>query len=218
MIVDMACPGCGGRSTEYDERKWLCLKCGNKFIYAPAEAPATTIHNVVTIAGEAPFELDVSRAVAARKLFRRRADDPQTHSQLTVMDTDIRHLEQDSTVATVWVAVYGFGALYFGVLTLNFLFKGEGGFFVTLIPAALLIRGLLNRYPKLIAQKNQLRESRRLRIEYPEGENFIGYQPLCPYCHAEIAATETTIGRCVKCGKPSYYIANNSYPIKAASG
>ena len=31
-ILSMACPRCGKQSTEYEENKWQCLHCGNKFI------------------------------------------------------------------------------------------------------------------------------------------------------------------------------------------
>jgi len=31
MIVNMACPKCGGQATEYDEKKWSCLRCPRKF-------------------------------------------------------------------------------------------------------------------------------------------------------------------------------------------
>ena len=36
---DVKCPKCGKQSAEYDENKWECLHCGNKFVYRE-ESPA----------------------------------------------------------------------------------------------------------------------------------------------------------------------------------
>ena len=59
MIVNMACPKCGGQSTEYDDKKWSCLRCGNKFVYEPTQASHTLVQSNVHIQGQATFELDV---------------------------------------------------------------------------------------------------------------------------------------------------------------
>jgi rubredoxin len=60
MIVNMACPKCGGQATEYDERKWSCLRCGNKFIFAPEQPSQTFVQSNVHIEGQAAFELDAA--------------------------------------------------------------------------------------------------------------------------------------------------------------
>src|SRR5665213_2181975 len=62
MIVNMACPKCGGQATEYDEKKWSCLRCGNKFVFAPVQPSHTFVQSNVHIQGQAAFELDAANA------------------------------------------------------------------------------------------------------------------------------------------------------------
>ena len=62
MIVNMACPKCGGQATEYDENKWSCLRCGNKFIFAPEQPRQTIVQSNVHIQGQSNFELDTANA------------------------------------------------------------------------------------------------------------------------------------------------------------
>ena len=62
MIVNLSCPKCGGPASEYDEKKWQCLKCGDKFLYEPTQPNQTFVQSNVTIQGQANFELDVANA------------------------------------------------------------------------------------------------------------------------------------------------------------
>jgi|ERR1700722_828526 len=62
MIINMACPKCGAQATEYDEKKWSCLRCGNKFVYEPVQPSHTFVQSNVQIHGQATFELDVANA------------------------------------------------------------------------------------------------------------------------------------------------------------
>ena len=62
MIVNLSCPKCGGPASEYDEKKWQCLKCGDKFLYEPTQPNQTFVQNNVNIQGQVNFELDVANA------------------------------------------------------------------------------------------------------------------------------------------------------------
>jgi protein-arginine kinase activator protein McsA len=61
MLINIACPKCGGKATEYDDKKWSCSFCGNKFIFT-VDPSHTFVQSNVHIQGEAPFELDVAKA------------------------------------------------------------------------------------------------------------------------------------------------------------
>jgi hypothetical protein len=63
MIVNMACPKCGGQATEYEEKKWSCSFCGNRFVLA-ADPSHTFVQSNIHIQGQATFELDVPNAKA----------------------------------------------------------------------------------------------------------------------------------------------------------
>ena len=56
-VYDMACPKCGKQATEYDENKWRCLHCGNKFIYKE-ERPSYEINTTVNIESSALFDVE----------------------------------------------------------------------------------------------------------------------------------------------------------------
>ncbi len=74
MITNMACPKCGGQASEYDEHKWACLKCGNKFLFTPPTPSQTYVQNTVNISGQPTFELDVRRFKPPAIKYQKRAD------------------------------------------------------------------------------------------------------------------------------------------------
>ena len=56
-VYDMKCPRCGKQSTEYDENKWQCLHCSNKFVYK--EEPTTYQSQTnVNIQGSSLFDVE----------------------------------------------------------------------------------------------------------------------------------------------------------------
>ena len=69
MVVNMSCPRCGGTASEYDTNKWCCLKCGNKFLYAPPPPPQTLINANISVQGSPLFDLDPSNACSPVPAF-----------------------------------------------------------------------------------------------------------------------------------------------------
>ena len=61
--INCACPRCGKQTTEYDEDKWTCLHCGNKFVIKPEE-PSTIVNSTLNVNGEALYDLDVAGKAA----------------------------------------------------------------------------------------------------------------------------------------------------------
>ena len=56
-VYDMKCPRCGKQSTEYDENKWQCLHCGNRFVYKE-ESPTYQSQTNVSIQGSSLFDVE----------------------------------------------------------------------------------------------------------------------------------------------------------------
>ena len=56
-VYDMKCPRCGKQSTEYDENKWQCLHCGNKFVYKEESTTYQSQTNV-NIQGSSLFDVE----------------------------------------------------------------------------------------------------------------------------------------------------------------
>ena len=56
-VYDMKCPRCGKQSTEYDENKWQCLHCSNKFVYKE-ESPTYQSQTTVNIQGTQLVDLE----------------------------------------------------------------------------------------------------------------------------------------------------------------
>lgn len=56
--INCACPRCGKQTTEYDENKWTCLLCGNKFVIKE-EAPIN-YNTSFNINSDTLYDLDVN--------------------------------------------------------------------------------------------------------------------------------------------------------------
>lgn len=57
-IINCACPKCGKQTSEYDNDKWTCLYCGNKFVIKD-EANTTIINNSsLNVSGSGLFNLE----------------------------------------------------------------------------------------------------------------------------------------------------------------
>jgi len=57
-IINCACPKCGKQTTEYDNDKWTCLHCGNKFVIKPEAETHINNNNFTDIHSDALFDID----------------------------------------------------------------------------------------------------------------------------------------------------------------
>ena len=64
----MKCPRCGKQSTEYDENKWQCLTCSNKFVYKE-ESPTYQSQTNVSIQGSSLFDVEPWEMTNERSLM-----------------------------------------------------------------------------------------------------------------------------------------------------
>ncbi len=61
MLVNMACPKCGGQATQNENKQWHCLSCGNEFVLA-TDPSQMLFQSSVQILGQPNFELNVAKA------------------------------------------------------------------------------------------------------------------------------------------------------------
>jgi len=223
MVVNLACPKCGGQSTEYDEHKWSCLHCGNKFIYAPISPPQTHnyVQNTVNVIGQTTYELDVTRSKPAKAVTKTRYElyghheDSDHQCQLQTLDNYQRELSSSKSWVTCCLtvaAVFGFLTIICGIRILSIL---SG-----LIALAALYTGW-ESWTRANGENISIKsaqadiQSTEQKISALKNETVIvGYQPVCPFCMADVANPSEGLSHCLKCGKQFHYSNQCSYPVK----
>jgi hypothetical protein len=240
MIVNMACPKCGGQATEYDEKKWSCLRCGNKFVFAPIQPSHTFVQSNVHIQGQATFELDAANSKPpVPKTVKMIEHDPnyfgkQIADNVVKITVHQRQASQKKTIKNLGlifcVLLWSFSGLVFLViLAAAFAHDSES---VGSCIAGLVILGLLSLFPffvfhnfrkemnvynlmvRNLQQTNSSLEQQNL-MDTKVGDNM-----LCPHC-------ETTFGyvpvnspppieglkHCLKCGRQFFTSGLNSFQV-----
>lgn len=237
----MACPKCGGQATEYDEKKWSCLRCGNKFVFAPTQPSHTYVQSNVHIQGQATFELDAANAKSpSPKMVRMIEHDPNYFGK-RIADNALKitwHQRQASqkkiikNLALIFcVLLWSFGGL--GCLAvLVGLFVGphdsdDGSGMVGVI-----LLGLISLFPFFVF-RNFRKEMREYNLMVQnlqqtnssfEQQNLmdtkIGDFIICPHCettsdYVPINSPPPIQGlkHCLKCGRQFFTSGLNSFPI-----
>jgi ribosomal protein L37AE/L43A len=240
MVVNMACPSCGKQATEYDEHKWSCLHCGNKFVFVPPTSPQTNnyVQSTVNAVGQPTYELDVQRAKPAKPIIKTRYEyNPEEFSyppeSIPALDQEVDFTEglgygtrnvqeiinrnrNSKIIWLCWSALFGILA-FFGMITGSWLL-------ICIFPAAVSVINLCIRFRDTgeidsmvnIAEARWRRtEQERIDFEARKNEKItVGYQPVCPFCIAEIIGTSAGLTHCQKCGKQFHYSNERSYPLK----
>jgi tRNA(Ile2) C34 agmatinyltransferase TiaS len=70
---------------------------------------------------------------------------------------------------------------------------------------------------KLVETKLSMEKSEqtRLNMEAQKKEKItVGYQPVCPFCMADVVNPSSGLTHCLKCGKQFHYSNECSYPVK----
>ena len=226
----MACPSCGKQATEYDEHKWSCLHCGNKFVFVPPTSPQTHnyVQNSVNVVGQTTYELDVQNAKPAKPIIKTRYehspqqfyDIPPFGGLLDGYNNEKKKVESSRTLLTFWL----FCGLLFGIMTISGITSRSLLLFLCIIPAlgsfvfALLYFVGSSDYElkaKEIKLSMEKLEQSRLDMETKKKEKItVGYQPVCPFCIADVANPSEGLSHCLKCGKQFHYSNQCSYPVK----
>ncbi|MCG3147922.1 MAG: hypothetical protein PCFJNLEI_01363 [Verrucomicrobiae bacterium] len=238
MIVNMSCPKCGGQASEYDEKKWRCLKCGNKFIYAPEAPSQTFVQSNINIHGQAAFELDVQNAKEpVPKTVNRFEHDPNyfylTYAEI-VKNIDACRKRLSSHKGSKLIAlslsiVFGVLAGFYAVRVFQKHALGEEK--ASPFPAIIfcIITGLTIR--AFLINRREIREHISLLQRYQqkianldlEKQEVItvGNYTLCPYCDTVFDYVESDnppvqdgLKHCLGCGKQFCIAHGNSYPVR----
>lgn len=197
MVINMACPKCGGKASEYDTNKWSCLQCQNKFLYAPPPPPPATIINTsVNIQGSGLFDLDTSKTCSPLPVFKKRSEVDQSYIvEMRSIDAVLANNEQSLTKncstgkGCGWVCVSS-GILIFLSLIVAFMSEDIGVTIGGISFLACLVSGGLWCGCKLsertwVAKIAKLRDQKH-KFEENDQAILVEHRGCCPFCGATL--------------------------------
>jgi len=232
-VVNLSCPKCSHRATEYDQHKWQCLaaSCGIKFLYEPIREGQPTVRNTqINVDSESQFELDVGNAVKAKVITLSDRDIKGEEWYLT-KQIGIQQYNEDkkaeALAGRVWTVIWSIilGVLTFYMIKLNVWFwtgpDGMWAFPTTIsgwviriifggefITGGLVLFGAMTiwlTYSVFFPQQYSIRSEDDFKRKANEKQDFnTEVQPLCPHCRSEVKAREE-LNHCFSCGKQFYY-------------
>lgn len=239
MIVNMACPKCGGQATEYDENKWSCLRCGNKFIFAPVQPSQTFVQSNVNIQGQATFELDTANTKPpvprmAKMIehnpgyFGKRIADNAT--KITALQSQLSGEKVKKSIALLIFLVMLFWCGC--VVCVGIFAEPHDSDTVGAVIMVFILFGLptlipFYKYRRLRRQtregNSQIKNLQQANLSM-EKQNVmdtkIGDYIVCPYCTApsDYVALNSpppveVLKHCLKCGRQFFTSGLNSYPV-----
>ena len=240
MIINMACPKCGGETTEYDLHKWSCLRCGNKFIYVPPPSPPTqNVANTVNVVGQPNYELDVQNAKPAKEIIKTRYENnPVEFSYppeiVPVLDQQIipginslgygaknfqELINRNRNSKTLWLFWTGLFCVLTiaGIATKSLLFLCVLPALVSLLNFVIRCRDAMKIKSMVVEAESRFRQSEMDLADFEARKNqkiTVGHQPVCPFCMVDVANISTGLTHCPKCGKQFHYSNERSYPLK----
>jgi DNA-directed RNA polymerase subunit RPC12/RpoP len=239
MIVNMACPKCGGQATEYDENKWSCLRCGNKFIFAPAQPSQTIVQSNVNIQGQATFELDaantkppvprmVKMAEHDPSYFSKRIDSNAQKIDALQRQVPWKKIRKNISFFSFIVLMFFAGvSLCYGVFEKSQdsdNFDAGIGSFVFWGLLSLIPFYRYRRFRKQLREcSSQIQNLKQANLSFEQQnvmDTKIGDYITCPYCAAQsdyIALKSPPpvegLKHCLKCGRQFFTSGLNSFPV-----
>jgi hypothetical protein len=243
MLVNTACPKCGRQATEYDDGKWSCSFCGNKFVLA-ADPGRTFVQSNVHIQGQAAFELDVAKAKPPfPKLVKMIEHDPNYFGK-RIADNAFkisiyqRQASRNKTIKNFALVICVLMWL-FGGLVLVLIFEGSKGpdsYAFGLGVCGLGLLGLLSPVPifafihcrKEVFDCNLMIQKCQETSSSLQQQNLmntrVGDYIVCPHCDAALdyfpvnsAPPIEGLRNCLKCGRQFFTKGLNSYPVLFAN-
>jgi ribosomal protein L37AE/L43A len=233
MIVNLACPSCGGQGTEYDLNKWACLHCGSKFAFVPPTSPVG--QGSIQRIDRSDYELDASSARPATQILRSQYEvDPGAFAEPpAVISAEDQEAPDDSGYGrrtlgelakkneaskTVWFL----GAMMFCLLAAKGIVDRNWAALCAVPAVGCLVMVWLRR-SEATEINVMLKHARILQQHMEEKWNdfeakknekvIVGHQPVCPFCLSE-ASGASGFNQCARCGKPFHYENECSYRIK----
>lgn len=239
MIVNMACPKCGGQSTEYDENKWSCLRCGNKFIFAPEQPSQTFVQSNVNIQGQATFELDAANIKPpVPKMVKMAEHDPDYFSErmannayrITELQYQVPRKKIKKYIAFFFFLVMlGWCGIvaYAGVFT-----EPHDANTVFAVIMVFILFGMLSLIPFYVYRlfreqarecNSQIKNLQQTNLSMEQQnvmDTKIGDYIICPYCAtpSDYFALKSPppvegLKHCLKCGRQFFTSGLNSYQV-----
>ena len=212
-IYEMSCPKCGKQSSEYDENKWKCLSCGNKFMYKD-ERVTQHLNATVSIQESTLFDVEPWDASCETPIIESYKD---VHS-MNAWKTATRKSKDypDWFVLSLPLT----GILFFLGIIGTLETSGAG--------AACLVLGVMvfvGSVTSVIAQKRGWKQrAEEMKESIPVLMKTVGWIALCPYCgkehsrymereRANLSSSSSTT-HCSSCGKQFFLLNGKSHRLK----
>lgn len=232
MVINMACPKCGGKASEYDTNKWACLQCQQKFLYAPPPPPpATNINTSVNIQGSGLFDLDTSKTCSPLPVFKRRSEVDQSYIvELRSINAVIANNEQSLTKTCTHGKVCRWVCVNSGILMVLSLIIGYISeniicgmiFWFSLLACS--VSGVV-WFGYNLSKRSRVAEIAKLHNQKNKHEErdqavLVGHRGCCPLCGANLFQIEGKSNRpsglqhCLQCGKQAFTVQGYTYPLK----
>jgi hypothetical protein len=239
MLVNIACPKCGGKATEYDDKKWSCSFCGNKFVLT-IDPSHTFVQSNIHIQGQAPFELDVTKAKPpVPKMVKMIEHDPNYFGKRIKDNTFTISVYQhqasrNKTIKNAVLAIFLLMWL-FGILLLVPLFKGPSGpdsinfslgiigLVLLLILSPILLFAYVHCHKEISASKSMIQKFQAITSSLQQENSMdtkIGDYIVCPHCEAALDYFPINsplpiegLRHCLKCGRQFFTKGLRSYPV-----
>ncbi len=241
MIVNMSCPKCSGTASEYDVNKWSCLKCGNKFLYAPPPPPQTLIQSNVNIQGAPLFDLAPESACRPTPFFEKKAKRiPNYFDEITINDNSIRGFRLSLVGCRIKIAVFAAVSVLLLCLVVLFVIAGFNSAFIPGskdaegVVVSVIFGGVISfllfhsfrrfrwardYHSEFSTEMIRLRNRNQKVVAEKDDDVLVGHHVSCPYCSKSFefiwAEHPMPVGlqHCLKCGKQFFTTNGYSYPL-----
>jgi hypothetical protein len=238
MLVNMACPKCGGQATEYDDKKWSCSFCGNKFVLA-VDPSHTFVQSNVHIQGQATFDLDVAKAKPPfPKMVKMIEHDPNyfgkriaenTHKIAVHQRQAFRKKTIKNRALVICVLMWSLG----GLACLGILVGPHDSESVSSGVVGFVLSAIASLFPfaVFVYFRKEMREYNLMIHKFQEANSSLQQQNLmdtrigdyivCPHCEATLDYFPVNspppiegLKHCVKCGRQFFTTGLNAYPVR----
>ena len=220
-VYDMKCPRCGKQSTEYDENKWQCLHCGNRFVYKE-ESPTYQSQTNVSIQGSSLFDVEPYDPGNEQPI-----EEPYLKVHSLGFDEEWAELdirEGGGVFLVSFPLVIGLTGFFGGGVLLAEYHINNGKDSLVVMSIGAFIAGIIGAvyFVKNFMIQNKTRLEKDEREAYLETlKESVGWIALCPSCKEEHSQyrneeKDPTSGpvHCKSCGKQFMLLDGKAHAIK----
>lgn len=203
-----ACPKCGKQSTEYAEDKWLCLDCGNKFIYRE-EKKLTQVNSSLNIYGDGLYEFEIHSTPNNIPYLMPSVSFTEVMPKMRALPHGNMVLLLPSIFTVVMVLLYMISyklmivVFSAGVLLLWYCYRGYNSY-----------------SDRFMIYKRQEALYKKELANYEARNGVSHFDLLCPYCHNVVMQRDSldpaskTLEHCLRCGRQYVLLGFDTYCLK----